>query len=377
MTREEATEVVKALIPHLQKFQELNDKEDRALKVEISNALYRQSGIKDYTELELICEILEKLKGVCSTPTEDNERVNLPELEIIDISSITSDINSLIDSLGLNWYNVHSCLDSIAGGKIPVLVGLAGAGKTYTANLMSEIIFAFKNNLGYSFDRMFKTTISCSNTSHNDFWGSFDAVSHTCVGKFKYIWQEALVNKSNLYYVILDEVLDIYDFRKTFGESFSKISDLPDNLVVVGTGNKDVYDLSNETFSNALKDSGVVGRFDFITVNNILENYGSDEFKRFFDSIDVSSSLEEKLKNLVLHYADKYKGNKMLVPRNVVKFIKRDTLGMSDSDYLDLLKMYIRSDSNYIIKALLTDKPSTETNNNSFDELEGLWYGRE
>lgn len=307
-----------------------------------------------------------------SDSSNNDIKVSKPEIELITSLDISLSVDDMIKNLGLDWFNVHSCLDSIAGGMVPVLVGIAGAGKTYTAVNMPQIIWKFVSDLHErNYDNLYKVMIPCSNISHNDFWGSFDAVSHMCTGKFKYIWYEALSNPNDLYYVILDEMLDMYDIRKTFGDSFSKVTSLPNNIIIVATGNNNSNDSSAETANKMLKDDGIKGRFELINVHNILQDSSSDEYKKFFEGIETKKELEKKLKNLVLYYDKKYP-DKMLVPRNVVSFIKRGKQNESEQDYFELLCSRIRScEKDYLEDLLFV--PLLNRNKHSIDELEEIW----
>lgn len=352
------------------KLENIVDPTDKAeLEHDVLSKL-KKYGLPD--EIESIDLVLATLDAV----GKDSEvKTSIPTIEEININENIS-LDNLIERKGLDWYNVHSCIDTIAGNKIPVLVGLAGAGKTYTLDNMCEIIHRYKEDCGSKFDKMFKVKIPCSNISHNDFWGSFDAVSHVCVGKFKYIWQLAKENADTLYYVILDELLDMYDIRKTFGDSFSVLTSLPNNLVVVGTGNKDVFDVSNETARNMMRDSGILGRFNLIEVSNILQDVDSESFNYFFnDVVKAETPLEEHIKNFVIKIASasNYK-DKMLVPRNVIDFIKRGSQYTSEDEFMKLMKYYIKQDSNYIKKLLFVDKPVEEKDkDDAVDLFEGLW----
>lgn len=176
---------------------------------------------------ESFSKILKYSKFLASLVSNNSDDIKIakPEIEVITSLDSSLSVDDRIKILGLDWFNVHSCLDSLAGSMIPVLVGIAGAGKTYTVVNMAHIVWKFASDFyNKTYDRMYKVIIPCSNISHNDFWDSFDAVSHMCTGKFKYIWQEALSNQNDLYYVILDEMLDMYDIRSTYGESFSMIT---------------------------------------------------------------------------------------------------------------------------------------------------------
>ena len=340
MNRSEVNNILVKILPELQK---LGQVDDTATRNEISNALYMQSGIKDYGEFRLILEILEALNK------DNNDKISEPEMkEITNFSK-----NNNLDS-----FNVFSCLDTLRAGKIPVLVGWAGAGKTYTVRNMHWYIVEYYKSKGKRFDKMIEAFIPCSNISHNDFWGSFDAVSHTCIGKFKFIWLEAEKHPENLYYVILDEMLDMIDIRKTFGDSFSKLTNLPENMLVVATGNKSVYDSSTETARNMLRDDGILGRFELIEVKNILEKSKSEMYNTFFDNIKTPTELSKYLKNLVLHLVDdEHFKDMMLIPRKVEQFIDRGNSDISVVEFQSLLKDYIRKNPRYLQEILFVKKP--------------------
>lgn len=294
-------------------------------------------------------EIGKVIKPLLESKSEDDVKIAEPEINNIDFSKKHS---------GLDEFNINSCLDTLRAGKIPVLVGWAGAGKTYTVKNMHYYIAEYYRSKGKDFDEMVEIFIPCSNISHNDFWGSFDAVSHTCIGKFKYIWLEAEKNPNILYYVILDEMLDMTDIRKTFGDSFSKLTSLPENMIVVATGNKSVYDSSNETARNMLKDDGILGRFELIEVKNILENPKSEMYNIFFDNIKTPTELSKYLKNLILHLVDdEHFKDMMLIPRKVEQFIDRGNSDISVTEFQNLLKDYIRKNPRYLQEILFVKKP--------------------
>lgn len=306
---------------------------------------------------ELVKDCVEEC--CCTCEQSDLERVNLPQLEEVDVSEST--ISDLIAQTGLDKSNVMFCLDSIARGVIPVLVGVAGCGKTYTANRLGNIVYNFKRLNGVSFDKVFKTVIACSNISQNDLWGSFDAVSHICVGSLKYIWRQAEENPSNLYYIVLDEMLDMSDIRKTFGGIFAKLSELPENIVIVGTGNNGAWDLGGALQSDMMQDDGIRGRFDLIQTHNILESKMSEGYQSFFNAIETPTPLAEHLKKFVLYLDNKYE-DKMLVPRKVVKFIQGYRCGLTVDEYKELLSSRIAMDKNYLIHNLFVSLPRVRNN---------------
>ena len=315
-------------------------------------------------------EVGKVMKPLLDSKSEDDIKIAKPEISVVGFND---------KPISLSKFNVDSCIDTLRAGKIPVLVGWAGAGKTYTVRNMHGYISEYYISRGRNFDKMIEAFIPCSNISHNDFWGSFDAVSHTCIGKFKYIWLEAEKNPNILYYVILDEMLDMTDIRKTFGDSFSKLTSLPENMIVVATGNKSVYDSSNETARNMLKDDGILGRFELIEVKNILENPKSEMYNTFFDNIKTPTELSKYLKNLVLHLVDdEHFKDMMLIPRKVEQFIDRGNSDISVVEFQSLLKDYIRKNPRYLQEILFVKKPEKASSeatemldlveNNAYDE---------
>lgn len=313
-------------------------------------------------------EVGKVMKPLLDSKNEDDIKIAEPERkEITDLNKVSN----------LNWFNVNSCISTLRAGKIPVLVGWAGAGKTYTVRNMHGYISEYYKSKGKSFDKMIEVFIPCSNIAHNDFWGSFDAVSHTCIGAFKHTWLEAEQHEENLYYVILDEMLDMTDIRKTFGASFSKLTDLPENMIVVATGNKSVYDSSAETARNMLRDDGILGRFELIEIRNILEDHTSDEFFNYFNSIKPKTKLEQFCKQFILDLVkhDEFK-DMMLIPRNVKQFISRGSGDTSVSDFKELLREDIRKNPRYFHDELFVKKPAEASSevDKILELLEGFGY---
>lgn len=123
-----------------------------------------------------------------------------------------------------------------------------------------------------------------------------------------------------------------------------------------------------------LEDDGIKGRFELINVHNILQDSSSDEYKKFFETIErkIKSPLERKLKSIVLRF-DKEYADKMLVPRNVISFIKRGKQkDMSKQGYLELLCKRVRENKDYIKDSLFVNLPSYSSNN-AIDILEEIW----
>ena len=369
--RNYANDIINNIKPWLDK---LGHVEDEYTKKTIAQAIYHKSGISDFREFDLIFEVIKLL-----TSNNNEDKVLVPEMQTVDITSVNESVDELIRKSNLNSNNVYNCLMSINGNKVPVLVGLAGAGKSYTALNMEKIIYAFKKaeDKNNDFKKMYKVLIPCSNTSHNEFWGGFDAVSHTCIGTLKYVWSEALKNKDTLYYVILDELLDIDNIRKTFGGSFSILPNgLPKNLVVIGTGNNGTFDSSKETATNMMKDSGVLGRFDLIKIENILKDKNSSEFKYFFENIiDTKSDLEEHIKKFILNLANSSNyADKMLIPRNVINFIKMGSCSVDEDTFKRIICKRISRDSDYLSKELFVDKPIVDDGCSEIELFEEFWY---
>lgn len=354
MTRVELGNIVQEIIF---KLQNLTSNIDTATKAEIFNAFYEKTGIKDYTEFNIILEVVKALS------IDTAERVLTPKCNEKEYSLSDMSYKDVISKEGLDTYNVMNCLFALSLKQIPVLVGSAGCGKTYTAEHLAEIIYKFKN---VEFDSVVQTKINCSGIAHNSFWGSFDAVSHTCVGLFKYIYRQAEENTNKLYYVILDELLDISDIRRTFGESFADLTNLPNNLVIVGTGNNDIWDKGNAVQLEMLNDRGILGRFKLIDVHNIIEDLDSDEAKRYlskFDNYDYAF-------RFAYYWARNKSDTMMLVPRNLENFINGvGAIGV------DEFKSLVKSmSSSEVDSLLLTKKPKAKDSDEISDFPEEFGY---
>jgi hypothetical protein len=317
LTVEERNEISKKLDELIPKLVEISNMCDDSTKGDVCQAIFEDSGLKDYTEFRLVLEIIKALNK------DTQDRV---------ISVKPKEVSKELDNT-LFELNTDSCLIALSKNKIPVLVGQAGLGKTYTARRLAGHIIDYKNKVAgydkYTDVKLFE--IDCSHTSYNQFWGSFDAVSHTCIGSFKHIWNLALEdeNKNTIFYVVLDELLDMVDIRETFGESFTMLTDKPDNLVIVGTGNSGVSDISRATYSMMKKDDGIRGRFKTIEIKNIMEF--DAERSKFFDSLNPKTTTGKRLKDIIIKLDSKVPEN--LIPREVYNII----MGDYTKDYTDII----------------------------------------
>ena len=324
MTRTEIANIVMEIAP---KLKDVTASVDETTKIEICNAFYKQTGLKDYTELDLIIEIIKTLN------MDNQDRVFIPEFTEAKHS----------DSLDIE--NANACIRTIKRNLIPVLVGEAGCGKTYTAEHLGKKIL---DTFGKDGQTLKQTKICCSGIPYNEFWGSYDAVSHMCTGSFKYIWKEAENNSDVLYYVILDEMLDMSDIRQTFGGAFAELDELPSNLFIVATGNNGVWDTGSATYRKMINDDGIdQNRFNLIPVHNIFEDLDSNEAQFYLSSFDKES---ERFKS-IMEIATSCEG-KVLSPR---KF--RNMMQLSDEEFKEDIEFGCRRDEKYEEKALLVDRP--------------------
>ena len=327
MTRTEIANIVMEIAP---KLKDVTTLVDEATKIEICNAFYKQTGLKDYTELDLIIEIIKALN------MDNQDRVFVPEFTDLKHS----------DSLDIE--NANACIRTIKRNLIPVLVGEAGCGKTYTAEHLGEKIH---ETFGKEGQVLKQTKICCSGIPYNEFWGSYDAVSHMCTGSFKYIWKEAENNSDILYYVILDEMLDMTDIRRTFGGAFANLDELPNNLFIVATGNNGVWDTGSATYRKMLDDDGIdQNRFNLIPVHNIFEDLDSNEAQLYLSSFDEESERFKSIMEIAASCEDK-----VLSPR---KF--KNMMQLSDEEFKEDIEFGCRRDEKYIEKALLVDRPKYE-----------------
>ena len=347
-----------------------NDKE--TLKSDIVKAMSKKLGTKNYSEIKLSSDSVSELADALS---DNKDKVSEIDLQEVDISNITDSLDDLIINKHLDRLNVNCCLVAMMYGKIPVLVGHAGIGKTHTAKNIAEIIYKEKTDSGCNFSKMYKVFIPCSNISYNDFWGSCDAVSHKCIGKFKYVWREAKNNPDTLYYVILDELLDMRNIRETFGDSFQALADLPNNIVIVGTGNDGELDLGGETSNKMTSDSGIMDRFELIKAHNILSTKdGMDYF--FGNLLESATSLQRRIINMILNCSKEYE-ELVLVPRRVVKMVNNAvSKNISEDDYLEVLEFNISKNNNYIVDLLFIDRPD-DINRESRSKIRRYWNAEE
>lgn len=293
--QEKISNLLDKVIPYLK---QLNETSDVPTKIDISQIILKETGIRDYTEYDLVLRIIKAFN------MDNQDRVFIPKFTDASHS----------DSLDMK--NANACIRTIKRNLIPVLVGEAGCGKTYTAEHLGEKLL---ENFGKDGQILKQSKICCSGIPYNEFWGSYDAVSHVCTGAFKYIWREAEKNRNILYYVILDEMLDMLDIRQTFGGAFAVLDKLPENLIVVATGNNGVYDKGGQTYTRMTGDGGIdQNRFSLIQVHNLLENLDSNEAKLFLSKFD-SNSLRYKV---AMEIAEECKQEKMLSPRKLSNFMQ-------------------------------------------------------
>lgn len=325
--QEKISNLLDEVIPYLK---QLNEASDTPTKVDISQIILKEAGIRDYTEYDLVLRIIKAFN------MDNQDRVFIPKF---------TDANH---SDSLDMENANACIRSIKRNLIPVLVGEAGCGKTYTAEHLGEKLL---ETFGKEGQTLKQTKICCSGIPYNEFWGSYDAVSHMCTGSFKYIWKEAENNSDILYYVILDEMLDMTDIRQTFGGAFAELDNLPNNLFIVATGNIGVWDAGGVTYRKMLDDDGIdQNRFNLIPVHNIFEDLDSAEAQLYLSSFDKES---ERFKE-IMEIATSCEG-KILSPR---KF--RNMMQLSDEEYKEDIEFGLKRDDKYKERALLVDRPKYE-----------------
>lgn len=294
-------------------------------------------GITEMSARAFAKEFAEVLKPLSSTSDDE-----LTQKTFVPVFTDASHSDSL------DMENANACIRSIKRNLIPVLVGEAGCGKTYTAEHLGEKLL---ETFGKEGQVLKQTKICCSGIPYNEFWGSYDAVSHMCTGSFKYIWKEAENNSDILYYVILDEMLDMTDIRQTFGGAFANLDELPNNLFIVATGNNGVWEAGGVTYNKMLNDNGIdQNRFNLIPVHNIFEDLNSAEAQLYLSSFDKDS---ERFKDIMEVATSDI--SKVLSPR---KF--RNMMQLSDEEYKEDIEFGNKRDKHYKEKALLVDRPKYE-----------------
>lgn len=294
-------------------------------------------GITEMSARAFAKEFAEVLKPLSSTSDDE-----LTQKTFVPVFTDVSHSDSL------DMENANACIRSIKRNLIPVLVGEAGCGKTYTAEHLGEKL---RETFGKDGQVLKQTKICCSGIPYNEFWGSYDAVSHMCTGSFKYIWKEAENNSDILYYVILDEMLDMTDIRQTFGGAFADLDNLPNNLFIVATGNIGVWEAGGATYRKMLDDDGIdQNRFNLIPVHNIFEDLDSNEAQLYLSSFDKESERFKSIMEIATSYKDK-----VLSPR---KF--RNMMQLSDEEFKEDIEFGLKRDDKYEERALLVDRPKYE-----------------
>lgn len=325
--QEKISNLLDEVIPYLK---QLNEASDAPTKVDISQIILKEAGIRDYTEYDLVLRIIKAFN------MDNQDRVFIPKFTDASHS----------DSLDME--NANACIRSIKRNLIPVLVGEAGCGKTYTAEHLGELL---RKTFGKEGQTLKQTKICCSGIPYNEFWGSYDAVSHMCTGSFKYIWKEAENNSDTLYYVILDEMLDMTDIRQTFGGAFADLDNLPNNLFIVATGNIGVWEAGGATYRKMLDDDGIdQNRFNLIPVHNIFEDLDSAEAQLYLSNFDKESERFKRIMEVATSDT-----SKVLSPR---KF--RNMMQLSDEEYKEDIEFGLKRDDKYEKRALLVDRPKYE-----------------
>ena len=294
-------------------------------------------GITEMSARAFAKEFAEVLKPLSSTSDDE-----LAQKTFVPVFTDASHSDSL------DMENANACIRSIKRNLIPVLVGEAGCGKTYTAEHLGEKI---RETFGKEGQVLKQTKICCSGIPYNEFWGSYDAVSHMCTGSFKYIWKEAENNSDILYYVILDEMLDMTDIRRTFGGAFADLDELPNNLFIVATGNNGVWEAGGVTYNKMLNDNGIdQNRFNLIPVHNIFEDLDSAEAQLYLSNFDKESERFKRIMEVATSDV-----SKVLSPR---KF--RNMMQLSDEEFKEDIEFGNKRDKHYEEKALLVDRPKYE-----------------
>lgn len=172
---------------------------------------------------------------------------------------------------------------------MPILVGLQGSGKTFTVENCSEFWLLYKNikykreGIRYKHCNAYK--IQCSGIPYIDLWSGMLANGKRRHGYLHDIYDKAVDSKDTLFYVVLNEFKDIDDPRAALKDMFEVLPRLPDNLIIVATGNNTSVRLKDDS-SKLRNDQGVNGRVDEILMPNILD-FDNQLFDRFFDYEDA------------------------------------------------------------------------------------------
>lgn len=317
-------------------YMNLQSKDLEGLNIEdkiFGGAALLTRGITEMSARAFAKEFAEVLKPLSSTSDDE-----LTQKTFVPVFTDASHSDSL------DMENANACIRSIKRNLIPVLVGEAGCGKTYTAEHLGEKL---REAFGKKGQTLKQTKICCSGIPYNEFWGSYDAVSNMCTGSFKYIWKEAENNSDILYYVILDEMLDMTDIRRTFGGAFADLDKLPNNLFIVATGNTGVWDAGGVTYNKMLNDDGIdQNRFNLIPVHNIFEDLNSAEAQLYLSSFDKESERFKRIMEIATSDV-----SKVLSPR---KF--RNMMQLSDEEYKEDIEFGLKRDDKYEERALLVDR---------------------
>lgn len=270
-------------------------------------------------------------KKVTIYPTEE-----MPCLEYVSL-----DVSEQVEKLGLCEYNVRAILNSLDRGKIPLLVDNGGCGKTYTCSKMAGIIKKHLNWRG----EIKQFQIVCCGVSRNDFWHSYDMILNECIGPFLYLWDSATKNVDTLYYVNLDELIDMDDIRLTFSDSFALLPNKPKNLIVVATGCPTSSANGGGGWTRYLNDAEVQKRFDTIWIKSILD----DNFDSFMARLDCNVCFD--VVSFIRAYRDKY-NDLTLSPMRVTSFVGGCESFETVDDFIELMSLSFELNENYIVNEL-------------------------
>lgn len=264
-----------------------------------------------------------------------------PTEEVPCLEYISLDVSEQVEKLGLCEYNVRAILNSLDRGKIPLLVDNGSGGKTYTCSKMAGIIKKHLNWRG----EIKQFQIVCCGVSRNDFWHRYDMFLNELIGPFLYLWDSATKNVDTLYYVNLDELIDMDDIRLTFSDSFAQLPNKPKNLIVVATGCPTSSANGGGGWTRYLNDAEVQKRFDTIWIKSILD----DNFDSFIARLDCNICFD--VVSFIQVYRNKYSDLTLSI-RRVICFVKRCERFETVDDFIEGMSQGFKLKENYIVDNL-------------------------